>query len=46
MTEKDADPHIDKMAKKYMGKDTYPFRTAGEKRVIVKITPERVHVNG
>jgi PPOX class probable F420-dependent enzyme len=46
MTEKDADAHIDKMAKKYLGKDTYPFRAPGEVRVIVKIAPDKVHTNG
>jgi PPOX class probable F420-dependent enzyme len=46
MTESGADAHIDKMAKKYMGKDTYPFRAPGEVRVIVKIAPEKVHTNG
>ena len=46
MTESGADAHIDKMAKKYMGKDTYPFRAPGEKRVIIKIAPEKVHTNG
>ena len=46
MTETGGDAHIDKMAKKYLGKDTYPFRTPGEKRVIVKIAPEKVHING
>jgi len=45
MTEKGADAHIDKMARKYLGKDTYPFRAPGEKRVIVKIAPEKVHTN-
>jgi PPOX class probable F420-dependent enzyme len=45
MTEKGADAHIDKMAKKYLGKDTYPFRAPGEVRVIVKIAPEKVHTN-
>ena len=34
-----ADEHIDKMAKKYLGQDTYPFRQPGEERVIVRITP-------
>ncbi|PZG02840.1 PPOX class F420-dependent oxidoreductase [Micromonospora deserti] len=34
-----ADEHIDRMAKKYLGQDTYPFRQAGEERVIVRITP-------
>ena len=46
MTETGSDAHIDKMAKKYLGKDTYPFRTPGEKRVIVKIAPEKIHTNG
>ncbi len=34
-----ADTHIDAMAKKYMGKDSYPFRQPGEVRVIYKIAP-------
>jgi PPOX class probable F420-dependent enzyme len=46
MTEAGSDAHIDKMAKKYMGKDTYPFRTPEEKRVIVKIAPDKVHTVG
>lgn len=46
MTEAGADAHIDKMAKKYLGKDSYPFRTPTEVRVIVKITPDKVHTNG
>jgi PPOX class probable F420-dependent enzyme len=37
-----ADAHIDKMAKKYLGEDVYPFRAPGEVRVIVKVTPELV----
>ena len=45
-TEDGADAHIDKMAKKYLGKDTYPFRQPGEVRVIYKITPEQVQVWG
>lgn len=43
-TQKDADTHIDKMAKKYLGKDKYPFRQAGEQRVMYKIAPS--HVTG
>jgi PPOX class probable F420-dependent enzyme len=39
MTEEGADAHIDKMAKKYLGQDEYPFRQPGEVRVIVRITP-------
>lgn len=37
-----ADDHIDKMAKKYLGMDKYPGRAPGEKRLILKIKPERV----
>ncbi len=38
--------HIDKMAKKYLDKDKYPFAQPGEQRVLYKITPEHVHVMG
>ncbi len=37
ITEQGADAHIDKMAKKYLGEDKYPYRSAGEKRVLYKI---------
>ena len=46
MTETGGDAHIDKMAKKYLGKDSYPFRAPGEVRVIARISPEKVHTNG
>jgi PPOX class probable F420-dependent enzyme len=46
ITEAGADDHIDKMAKKYMGKDKYPFRTPGEVRLIVKIVADKVHTMG
>src|SRR6476646_7952770 len=46
MTENGGDAHIDKMAKKYLGKDSYPGRTPGEVRLIVKIAPDKVHTNG
>jgi PPOX class probable F420-dependent enzyme len=39
ITEQGAEAHIDKMAKKYMGKDKYPYRRDGEVRVIYKIVP-------
>jgi PPOX class probable F420-dependent enzyme len=32
-----ADAHIDSLAKKYLGKDTYPFRRQGEVRVLYEI---------
>ena len=42
-----ADEHIDKMAKKYMDADSYPFRKEGEVRIIFRIEPERViHYGG
>jgi PPOX class probable F420-dependent enzyme len=34
-----ADAHIDSLAKKYLGKDTYPFRQPGEVRVMYEIEP-------
>jgi PPOX class probable F420-dependent enzyme len=34
-----ADAHIDSLAKKYLGKDTYPFRQPGEVRVTYEIEP-------
>ena len=41
ITEQGADEHIDKMARKYLGQDKYPFRQPGEVRVLYKITPEK-----
>ena len=46
ITESGADQHIDKMAKKYLGKDSYPGRKPGERRMIVKVLPERVQGMG
>lgn len=36
-----ADAHIDKLAKKYLGVDSYPMRQPGEERVIVRLVPDR-----
>jgi PPOX class probable F420-dependent enzyme len=41
-----ADEHIDSLAKKYMGVDSYPLRQPGEQRVIIRIDPEHAHVWG
>jgi PPOX class probable F420-dependent enzyme len=46
ITEQDADAHIDKLAKKYMGVDQYPFRQPGEVRVIYKVEPEHTNASG
>ena len=35
-----ADAHIDSLAKKYLGKDKYPFRQPGEVRVMYEIEPK------
>ncbi|HEV7888667.1 MAG TPA: PPOX class F420-dependent oxidoreductase [Acidimicrobiales bacterium] len=42
LIEEGADEHIDKMAQKYLGQDTYPFRQPGEERVIVRVVPEKI----
>jgi PPOX class probable F420-dependent enzyme len=42
VTHEGADAHIDKLAKKYLGRETYPYRQPGEQRVIIRIEPERV----
>jgi PPOX class probable F420-dependent enzyme len=41
VTEAGADPHIDKLAKRFLGADKYPFRRPGEKRLIVRVKPDR-----
>jgi PPOX class probable F420-dependent enzyme len=46
ITEQGADAHIDALAKKYLGKDKYPFRAPGEVRVIYKILPSKVSTTG
>jgi PPOX class probable F420-dependent enzyme len=46
ITEQGADAHIDKMAKKYLGADKYPYRQPTEERVMYKIQPEHVNVMG
>ncbi len=42
MTHEGADDHIDSLAKKYLGVDSYPGRNPDEQRVIVKIAPDSV----
>jgi len=38
-----ADEHIDALAKKYLGVDSYPARQPGEQRVIIRLEPEHVY---
>jgi PPOX class probable F420-dependent enzyme len=40
VVEEGADAHIDALAKKYLGKDKYPFRQPGEVRVMYEIEPK------
>ena len=46
ITQEGATQHIDKMAKKYLGKDKYPFAQPGEQRVLLKVTPEKFSAMG
>lgn len=41
-----ADDQIDRLAKKYLGKDTYPFRRPDEQRVTLVIKPHHVSEMG
>jgi len=45
-TEAGADSHIDSLAKKYLGKDQYPWRRPGEVRLTVEIEPTSASVMG
>jgi PPOX class probable F420-dependent enzyme len=46
LTENGADAQIDKLAKKYLGQDEYPWRNPAETRVSVNIRPEKVDSSG
>jgi PPOX class probable F420-dependent enzyme len=46
LTEEGADAQIDKLAKKYLDADEYPFRNPAEQRVSVRILPDRVSSDG
>jgi PPOX class probable F420-dependent enzyme len=45
-TNNGADANIDALAKKYLGKDKYPFRQPNEVRVIYKIEPQHATTMG
>jgi PPOX class probable F420-dependent enzyme len=42
VAEAGADDHIDKLAKRFLGVDKYPFRRPGEKRLIVRVKVDRI----
>jgi PPOX class probable F420-dependent enzyme len=46
LTREGADQQIDKLAKKYLGQDEYPWRNPEEERIKVRITPEKVDSAG
>ncbi|MBZ5720971.1 MAG: PPOX class F420-dependent oxidoreductase [Acidobacteriia bacterium] len=46
ITEEGALQHIDKMAKKYLDADKYPYGQPGEVRVLYKIQPEHASMMG
>jgi PPOX class probable F420-dependent enzyme len=41
-----ADAQIDKLAKKYLNEDSYPWRKPDEQRVGIRITPQTVDSSG
>ncbi|HEY0345722.1 MAG TPA: hypothetical protein VGC59_13790 [Solirubrobacteraceae bacterium] len=45
-TREGADENVDRLAQKYLGQETYPFRQPGEQRVMFRIEPEKVSLQG
>ncbi|MBV8495064.1 MAG: PPOX class F420-dependent oxidoreductase [Alphaproteobacteria bacterium] len=46
VSEQGASEHIDSLAKKYLGKDKYPFGQPGEVRVMYEIEPRAANAMG
>ena len=46
LVDEGADEQIDRLSKKYTGRDVYASRQAGEQRVSVRIAPERILSRG
>lgn len=42
MTDAGADAHIDKLAKRFLGIDKYPYRQPGEKRMLMRVAVDRL----
>jgi|SRR6185436_644134 PPOX class probable F420-dependent enzyme len=42
VTDANADVQIDKLAKRFLGLDKYPYRQPGEKRLIVRIAVDKI----
>jgi PPOX class probable F420-dependent enzyme len=46
VTTKGAVEQIDRLAKKYIGRDTYPFHQPGRVRTTIKVSPEKINEVG
>ncbi len=46
VTTEGADQHIDSLAQKYLGVDTYPMRRQGEVRIRVTVRTDRIAMQG
>jgi PPOX class probable F420-dependent enzyme len=46
MTTEGGDDGIDRLAKKYLGQDSYPWHKPEEQRLVVRIRPEHVEAHG
>ena len=46
LVEEGANEQIDRLAKKYVGRDTYPWHKPEEQRVTVRISPTRIESRG
>jgi PPOX class probable F420-dependent enzyme len=46
ITPEGGDAHIDKLARKYMGVDSYPNRQPGEVRLVVTVEPDHISTMG
>jgi PPOX class probable F420-dependent enzyme len=46
LVDEGADEQIDRLSKKYTGRDVYASRQPGEQRVTVRITPDRILSRG
>ena len=46
LVDEGADAQIDRLSKKYTGRDVYGSREPGERRVSVRITPSRILSRG
>ena len=42
ITSEGADEHVDMLAGRFLGLDSYPFRAPGEQRLLVRIAAERI----